>query len=208
MLQPARRFGTARRVGRRPIRPANKGLWRAGSRGWQAVLEHAQVGLAHLFDKALDIRAMIHERLLEMETTARWTTRPVLAGVQQPSQVRAQQAAAVAKTCQDIEPLIASSFKVQPVTSVEAQRRYLENMKSRLAHSLFLGVSAEAGLRALIGSLKSAEQMIVDTVRSFTEKELFPHEDLVERLGSTRTAAAATSARSAARLASAPCAFT
>ena len=54
MLQPTRRFGTAHRVGRRPIRPANKGLWRAGSRGWQAVLEHAQVGLAHLLDKALE----------------------------------------------------------------------------------------------------------------------------------------------------------
>jgi acyl-CoA dehydrogenase len=31
--------------------------------------------------------------------------------------------------------------------------------------------------------LTDEQQMIVDTVRSFTEKELFPHEDLVERLG-------------------------
>ncbi|PNG42802.1 hypothetical protein A1354_24190 [Pseudomonas asplenii] len=122
------------------------------------------VDIHALFDKALDIRAMLHQRLLEMETAARWSTRPVLTGVQQPSQVRAQKAAAVAKTCQDIEPLIASSFKVQPVTHVEEQRHYLENMKSRLAHSLFLGVTAEAALRVLSGSLKSAEQMIVDTV--------------------------------------------
>ena len=31
--------------------------------------------------------------------------------------------------------------------------------------------------------LSDEQQMIVDTVRSFTEKELFPHEDLVEKLG-------------------------
>ena len=31
--------------------------------------------------------------------------------------------------------------------------------------------------------LTDEQQMIVDTVRSFTEKELFPHEDTVERLG-------------------------
>ncbi|MBI5089008.1 MAG: acyl-CoA/acyl-ACP dehydrogenase [Actinobacteria bacterium] len=31
--------------------------------------------------------------------------------------------------------------------------------------------------------LTDEQQMIVDTVRTFTEKELFPHEDLVERLG-------------------------
>ena len=31
--------------------------------------------------------------------------------------------------------------------------------------------------------LTDEQQMIVDTVRSFTEKELFPHEDLVEKLG-------------------------
>ena len=32
-------------------------------------------------------------------------------------------------------------------------------------------------------ALSDEQQMIVDTVRSFTERELFPHEELVERLG-------------------------
>ena len=32
-------------------------------------------------------------------------------------------------------------------------------------------------------ALSDEQQMIVDTVRSFTERELFPHEDLVEKLG-------------------------
>jgi acyl-CoA dehydrogenase len=32
-------------------------------------------------------------------------------------------------------------------------------------------------------ALTDEQQMIVDTVRSFTERELFPHEDLVEKLG-------------------------
>ncbi|WLH38168.1 hypothetical protein PSH79_13035 [Pseudomonas sp. FP2196] len=122
------------------------------------------VDIHAMFDKALDIRAMIHERLLELDAGERWTTRPVLAGVQQPSEVRAQKAAAIARTCEEIEPLLTSSFKVQPVTRVDAQRTYLENMKSRLAHSLFVGVTGEAALRVLSGSLKAAEQMIVDTV--------------------------------------------
>ncbi|MFJ2486597.1 dermonecrotic toxin domain-containing protein [Pseudomonas sp. NPDC087639] len=122
------------------------------------------VDIHAMFDKALDIRAMIHERLLELDAGERWTTRPVLAGVQQPSEVRVQKAAAVARTCEEIEPLLTSSFKVQPVTRVDAQRSYLENMKSRLAHSLFVGVTGEAALRVLSGSLKAAEQMIVDTV--------------------------------------------
>ncbi|MGZ4763187.1 MAG: acyl-CoA dehydrogenase family protein, partial [Ilumatobacteraceae bacterium] len=32
-------------------------------------------------------------------------------------------------------------------------------------------------------TLSDEQQMIVDTVRSFTERELFPHEALVEKLG-------------------------
>lgn len=122
------------------------------------------VDIHALFDKALDIRAMINERLLELDAEARWTTRPVLAGVQQPSEVRAQKAKAIAKTCESIIPLLNSSFSVQPTGQATEQRRYLENMKSRLAHSLFIGITAEAALRVLGGSLKTAERMIVDTV--------------------------------------------
>ena len=32
-------------------------------------------------------------------------------------------------------------------------------------------------------ALSDEQQMIVDTVRSFTERELFPHEEQVEKLG-------------------------
>ena len=41
----------------------------------------------------------------------------------------------------------------------------------------------EPGVDTLDFALSDEQQMIVDTVRSFTERELFPHEEQVEKLG-------------------------
>ena len=38
------------------------------------------VDIQAFFDKALDIRSMISERLLTLEAQGRWSTRPVLSG--------------------------------------------------------------------------------------------------------------------------------
>ena len=122
------------------------------------------VDIHALFDKALDIRAMVHERLLQLDAGERWSTRPVLAGVQQPSAVLAHKAEEIERSCNDIDALLTSSFRGQPTDKVPEQRRYLENMKSRLAHSLFLGVTHEAELRQLSGSLNAAERAIITTV--------------------------------------------
>ncbi len=121
------------------------------------------VDIHAMFDKALDIRSMINERLLALDAGKRWSTRPVLAGVQQPSRVLAHRAREVARTCDGIDALLTGSFRGQPATAKE-QRSYLEKMRSQLAHSLFVGVTGEAALRVLSGSLKTAEQAIVDTV--------------------------------------------
>ncbi|MFJ2479006.1 dermonecrotic toxin domain-containing protein [Pseudomonas sp. NPDC087598] len=127
-------------------------------------LSDGAVDIHAMFDKALDIRAMIQERLLELDAGERWTTRPVLMGVQQPSAVLAEKAAAVARSCTGIEALLTGSFRGQPSATAEAQRSYLEGMKSRLSHSLYVGVRGEAELRELSGSLNAAERAIVDTV--------------------------------------------
>jgi hypothetical protein len=87
------------------------------------------VDIHALFDKALDIRSMICERLLALETDGRWSTRPVLSGNQHPSTVLADKAAAFVKTFSDIETLINEDFAAQPLASQALQRVYLENMK-------------------------------------------------------------------------------
>jgi hypothetical protein len=117
-----------------------------------------------LFDKALDIRSMISERLLTLATDERWTTRPVLSGDQQPSIVLADMAAAFVKTFSDIETQINADFAAQPVASLALQRVYLENMKPRLAHALSVGIRGEASLRVLGATLRDADRAIVETV--------------------------------------------
>ena len=122
------------------------------------------VDIQALFDKALDIRSMISERLLTLEADGRWSTRPVLAGAQHPSMVLADTVAAFAKTYSDIETLINADFAAQPVASLALQRVYLENMKPRLAHALSVGIRGEANLRRLSATLRDADRAIVETV--------------------------------------------
>lgn len=122
------------------------------------------VNLHALFDKALDIRSMISERLLALDAHGRWSTRPILAGNQQPSIVRADTAAAFGKTFSDVESLISADFAAQPVASLALQRVYLEKMKPQLAHALSVGVRGEASLRVLDATLQDAERAIVDVV--------------------------------------------
>ncbi len=55
------------------------------------------VNVHALFDKALDIRAMISDQLLTLNVQGRWSTRPVLSGNQLPSLVLADKAAAFVK---------------------------------------------------------------------------------------------------------------
>jgi hypothetical protein len=122
------------------------------------------VNVNALFDKALDIRSMISERLLSLDAHGRWSTRPILVGNQQPSAVRADTATAYVKTLTDVEALISADFAAQPITSLALQRAYLERMKPKLAHARSVGIRGEASLRVLDGSLRAAEQSIVDTV--------------------------------------------
>ncbi|UVM07792.1 dermonecrotic toxin domain-containing protein [Pseudomonas laurylsulfatiphila] len=122
------------------------------------------VDIHALFDKALDIRSMLNERLLKLETDGRWSTRPVLSGDQQPSMVLADTAAAFVKSFSDIETLINADFAAQPITSLALQRVYLENLQPRLAHALSVGIRGEASLRTLSATLTDADRAIVDTV--------------------------------------------
>ncbi|MFM9487664.1 dermonecrotic toxin domain-containing protein [Pseudomonas monachiensis] len=122
------------------------------------------VDIHALFDKALDIRSMINERLLTLATDGRWSTRPVLSGDQHPSTVLAHTAATFAKSFNDIETPFKTDFAAQPVAALALQRVYLENMKPRLAHALSVGLRGEANMRVLGATLRDADRAIVETV--------------------------------------------
>lgn len=122
------------------------------------------VDIHALFDKALDIRSMISERLLTLTTDERWSTRPVLSGDQHPSTVLADTVEAFVKTFDDIETQINADFSAQPVATLALQRVYLENMKPRLANALSVGLRGEASLRVLGATLREADRAIVETV--------------------------------------------
>ncbi|MBI3906683.1 MAG: hypothetical protein HY309_14635 [Pseudomonas fluorescens] len=122
------------------------------------------VDIHALFDKALDIRSMISERLLTQATDGRWSTRPVLSGDQHPSMVLADTAAAFVKTFSDIETLINADFAAQPFATLALQQDYLQNIKPHLAHALSVGLRGEASLRVLGATLRDADRAIVETV--------------------------------------------
>lgn len=122
------------------------------------------VNLHALFDKSLDIRSMIHARLLELDSAGRWSTHPVLSGNQQPSMVLAEKARAAIKTFSSVEAPLRQTLKTQPMATQEAQRSFLENLKATLAHAWSIGVTGEARLRALNGTLPASVRAIVDAV--------------------------------------------
>ncbi len=122
------------------------------------------VNLHALFDKSLDIRSMVHERLQELDSAGRWSTYPVVSGSQQPSLVLADKARAAIKTFTSIETPLAAMLKTQPMATADVQRPYLEKHKASLAHAWFAGVTGEARLRTLDGTLPASVQVIVNTV--------------------------------------------
>ncbi|MBF6034741.1 hypothetical protein H8F23_15945 [Pseudomonas sp. P155] len=117
-----------------------------------------------LYDKALDVRAMIHERLLELDVNERWSTRPLFSSAPPSSLVQADKAAQLATTLERTLTNLTSHFKDQPTASSAEQRAFLEGIRWKLAQAFEDGVRAEAQMRNLSGSWLTAELNIVKTV--------------------------------------------
>lgn len=117
-----------------------------------------------LFDKALDIRSMIHERLIKLDVNKRWSTRPLFSNAPPSSLVQADKAGQLATRLKRDLDNLSSNFKNQPTTSSSEQRDFLEGTRWKLAQAFEDGVRAEAQMRVLIGSWLTIEQKIVDTV--------------------------------------------
>ncbi|MDT3315150.1 hypothetical protein QZR14_27690 [Pseudomonas sp. rhizo66] len=117
-----------------------------------------------LFDKALDIRSMIHERLLKLDVNERWSTRPLFASAPLSSRVQADKAAQLAITLERDEENLSRHFKDQPTASSAEQRVFLQGIRWKLAQAFEDGVRAEAHVRNLSGSWLTVERKIVETV--------------------------------------------
>lgn len=122
------------------------------------------VNLHALFDKSLDIRSMIHERLQQIDAGGRWSTHPVISGNQQPSVVLADKALAAIKTFDSVATPILEQLRIQPMANLAIQRYWLERLKPQLAQAWFVGVNGEARLRSLKGSLSASVRAIVGNV--------------------------------------------
>jgi len=127
-------------------------------------LSDGAVNLHALFDKSLDIRSMIHERLQQLDAQGRWSTQPAWSGSQQPSIVLADKARAAIKTFQAVDFPLRENLHRQPMTTRDTQREWLENMRADLAHAWFVGINGEARLRASSGSLPDWARVLVETV--------------------------------------------
>ncbi|MDD1004495.1 dermonecrotic toxin domain-containing protein [Pseudomonas sp. TNT2022 ID642] len=117
-----------------------------------------------LFDKALDVRAMIHERLLKLDVNQRWSTRPLFTSSPPSSLVQADKAAQLATKLERTLENLSSHFKDQPTTSNADQRAFLEGIRWKLALAFEDGVRGEAQMRNLGDSWLTAERKIVETV--------------------------------------------
>jgi len=127
-------------------------------------LADGTVNLHALFDKSLDIRSMIHQRLQRLDVQGRWSTQPLWSGSQQPSLLLADKARAAIKTFHAVESPLLEKLAKQPMTTRDAQRDWFENIKADLAHAWFVGVNGEARLRASSGSLPAWARAVVETV--------------------------------------------
>lgn len=117
-----------------------------------------------LFDKALDIRSMLHQRLLELDVNQRWSTRPLFSSAPPSSLVQADKAAQMATRLDRTLEALSANFKNQPTMSSREQRGFVENIGWKLAQAFEAGLRGEAQLKNLSGSWMNAERQIVDTV--------------------------------------------
>lgn len=72
------------------------------------------VDIDALLDHALDIRSMLDNRLLTLDASGRWSTRPVASDKQRPSTVQAEKAKRLEQTCKTIEDSVVKELETQP----------------------------------------------------------------------------------------------
>lgn len=72
------------------------------------------VDIDALLDHALDVRAMLDNRLLILDASGRWSTRPVATDKQRPSTVQAEKAKRLEQTFKTVEDALATTIEIHP----------------------------------------------------------------------------------------------
>ena len=117
-----------------------------------------------LFDKALDIRSMIHQRLLNIDVHARWSTRPLFSSTPPASRVQADKARQLTRSLNATLDSLASSFVDQPTLTGDDQRAFVQSIRWKLARAFEDGLRSEAQMRGLKDSSPGIDRKIVETV--------------------------------------------
>ncbi|KAB0494178.1 dermonecrotic toxin domain-containing protein [Pseudomonas vancouverensis] len=126
-----------------------------------------------LFDKALDVRGLLDDRLLAADAAGRWSTRADPRWSAQPATVRAEVAKDQLRQLNTLEQAMQQRLAVHPDipattrTTEEAQRvvdSSLTALQSNFAHIFSIALRSELTLRAATRSLGEAEQSLIKTV--------------------------------------------
>ncbi|MGE8149958.1 dermonecrotic toxin domain-containing protein [Pseudomonas vancouverensis] len=126
-----------------------------------------------LFDKALDVRGLLDDRLLATDAAGRWSTRADLRWSAQPATVRAETAKEQLALLGTLEQTLDQRLEQHPaiptttLTVEEAQRvvdSSLTVFQSNFAHILSVALRSELKLRAVTRSLGEAEQTLIKTI--------------------------------------------
>lgn len=126
-----------------------------------------------LLDKALDIRGLIDDRLLDSNAAGRWSTHADQRWNAQPATVRAESAKEQLAQLSAVEQALDQRLENHPViaattrTVAEAQRivhTALESLQSSFTHTLSTALRGELKLHAVTRTLRVTEQAIIKTV--------------------------------------------
>ncbi|PKH15831.1 hypothetical protein BI292_19610 [Pseudomonas sp. 43NM1] len=126
-----------------------------------------------LLDSALDVRAMLDRRLLDLQTNGRWSTRADQRWKAQPATIRADSAKQQLALLNSVEYALEQQLEKHPaiaptVTTIEQAQASvhssLELLKPKFSHTLSTALRSELKLRTLARTLSPVQQAIIQTV--------------------------------------------
>ncbi|WP_434600978.1 hypothetical protein J3P91_15570 [Pseudomonas sp. Z4-7] len=121
-----------------------------------------------LVDKALDIRTLIDNSLLDQKVDGHWGARPAFYGNLRPSNFIADVLQRKLKTYASVQDAIDTEFRLLPHSSEsELLGSELSKLLSKLCSAFSLGIREEAELRQLNGTLSTDVHKLINSVFAF-----------------------------------------
>ena len=132
-----------------------------------------------LIDKALDVRAMIDQRLLSTDAGGRWSTQTDLRWTAQPATVRAESAKQQLATLATLEQALETRLESHPPVATTARSvdeaaanvdSSLKTLQADFANLFATALKSELQLRTVARTLSAPEQAIIRTVLQTPKK--------------------------------------